>query len=387
MKRLAIITTHPIQYYAPFFRLLAAFEELSIKVFYTLGEKEVAFDRGFGRQIRWDIPLLEGYEYTFLKNTAQSPGSHHFQGVANPDLVKEVNQWKADAVLVFGWCYQSHLSALRYFKGKIPVYFRGDSHLLDEQPGLKKNLRRLALKWVYRHIDYAFYVGTANKRYFLSHGLKEAQLIFAPHAVDNQRFADDDEQYARQAKEWRLQLGIPEGQIVILFAGKFESKKNPLLLLQAAKHFSKSARFSFVFAGNGPLEEPLKEEAQGLVNVHFIDFQNQSYMPALYRLGDIFVLPSQGPGETWGLAVNEAMACSRPVLVSDKVGCAVDLVAEGCNGFVFSHDSVTDLTEKIKLVSNDITTMGAKSYRMIQDWCFEKQRAAFTDLINDSVNA
>ena len=387
MKRLAIITTHPIQYYAPFFKMLAASEGLRIKVFYTLGKQEATFDRGFGRQISWDVPLLEGYDHAFLKNTAQNPGSHHFQGITNPDLVKEINQWKADAVLVFGWCYVSHLNALRHYKGKIPVYFRGDSHLLDEQSGFRRNLRRLALKWVYHHIDYAFYVGTANKRYFLEHGLKEEQLIFAPHAIDNQRFADPDGQYARQAEEWRLQLRILKHQVVVLFAGKFEAKKNPLLLLQAAQHFRKSDRFSFVFAGNGPLEEQLKEEARGMANVHFMNFQNQSRMPALYRLGDIFVLPSQGPGETWGLAVNEAMACSCPVLVSDKVGCAADLVMNSRNGFVFSHNNLTDLTEKIRLLSTDIISMGAESYKIVQDWCFEKQSSAFTGLINAHVNA
>ncbi len=61
-------------------------------------------------------------------------------------------------------------------------------------------------------------------------------------------------------------------------------------------------------------------------------------MPILYRLGNVFCLPSKGPGETWGLAVNEAMASSRPVIVSNKVGCAADLVSEGANGYLFNYN-------------------------------------------------
>ena len=68
-------------------------------------------------------------------------------------------------------------------------------------------------------------------------------------------------------------------------------------------------------------------------------------MPIVYRLGDVFVLPSKGPIETWGLSVNEAMACSRAIIVSDRCGCGVDLVKEGINGYIFKRKSVKDLLE------------------------------------------
>ncbi|HXO74089.1 MAG TPA: glycosyltransferase, partial [Puia sp.] len=170
MKRLAIITTHPIQYNAPWFRMLAQSNRLLVKVFYTWEQSQQGskFDPGFGKKIEWDIPLLEGYEYCFVKNTAAEPGTHHFKGVINPTLNKEVESWNPDAVLVFGWSFSSHLACMRYFKGRIPVLFRGDSTLLDDKPGVKKWLRRVFLRWVYRFIDYALYVGINNKNYFLA---------------------------------------------------------------------------------------------------------------------------------------------------------------------------------------------------------------------------
>src|SRR4051812_18865346 len=97
--RLAIVTTHPIQYYAPIFKLLSKRGKIAIKVFYTWGESGFTnkFDPGFGKIIEWDVPLLDGYEYEFLENIANDKGSHHFNGIVNPDIINTIEKWKADA--------------------------------------------------------------------------------------------------------------------------------------------------------------------------------------------------------------------------------------------------------------------------------------------------
>ena len=161
-KRVAIVTSHPIQYYAPLFKLLA--QGIELKVFYTWGKDSVEkYDPGFGKKVQWDVPLLEGYDYQYLENTSTVPGSHHFKGIRNPTIIKELLDYNPAAILVIGWGYRSHLKVLRYFKGKIPLYFRGDSTLLDNYAsgfaGKAKNfLRRIFLIWVYIHVDKAFYV-------------------------------------------------------------------------------------------------------------------------------------------------------------------------------------------------------------------------------------
>lgn len=366
MKKLSIIITHPIQYYSPLFKLLAERNKIQIKVFYTWSQsKEKVYDEKFGQEIKWDIPLLEAYDYTFVKNRSKNPGSGSFKGVINPTLIKEIKNWNPDSILVFGWNHHSHFKAMRYFKGKIPVYFRGDSTLLDEVSGIKTFLRRNWLKYVYRFIDYAFYVGTNNKQYFLKHGLKKNQLIFAPHAIDNERFYDKSGKYSEKAIHWRQELGLSEKDIVFLFVGKFESKKDPLLLIKAANQLP---QHKFLFVGNGELEKEMKNIASE--NVFFLPFQNQSLMPVIYRIGDIFVLPSKGPQETWGLAINEAMACAKPVLVSEKVGCAVDLIEKNKNGFIFKSGSLNDLIEKIMFFSNNYVKFGEESLNKIKNRSF-----------------
>jgi glycosyltransferase involved in cell wall biosynthesis len=373
MRKLAIITTHPIQYYAPVFKWISQSKRVDLRVYYTLGKGNADFDPGFGKEIKWDIPLLEGYSYEFLENVSKQPGLNHFYGIVNPEAKKKISQFNPDAILIYGWNYQSHFQILRYFKNKIPVFFRGDSTLLDNQSILKKLLRKQALKWIFSYTDYAFYVGYANKEYFEWAGLKNKQLFFAPHAIDNGRFSLPR---SCEAVSLRTELGVKPGEALILFAGKLEPKKNPMLLLKA---FEKACLqcSHLLIVGNGVLEEELKTTATHSKlagNIHFMDFQNQTLMPAIYQASDLFCLPSSGPGETWGLAVNEAMATGLAVLVSDKVGCALDLV-DNQNGYVFPSGNLEELVSALeKLVkSGRLKEMGDLSFQKIKNYSFEIQ--------------
>jgi glycosyltransferase involved in cell wall biosynthesis len=383
MKKLAIITTHPIQYYAPIFKLLAERRKVCIKVFYTWGEAaQYRYDPGFGKSIIWDVPLLDGYDYQWVKNISKDPGSHHFNGIINPDINDQIEAFAPDALLVFGWAYQGHLKALRYFKGKMPVLFRGDSVVLVKHNVIKTALRYIRLRWVYRFIDHAFYVGTNNKNYFLKYGLKESQLSFAPHAIDNKRF---ENQRADEVAILKKQLEIGESDVVILFAGKLEKVKAPVSLLEAFLKLNQQGTH-LLFAGDGNLEAQLRAIAKGAGNIHFLGFKNQTEMPVIYQACDLFCLPSIS--ETWGLAVNEAMACGKAKLVSDKVGCAIDLVIPGENGNIFKSEDADDLLRSLtQLVKSKelLKAYGEKSQAIIASYNFEQIASAIENHINEKI--
>lgn len=362
MKKLAIISSHPIQYNAPLFALLAKEKDIDLMVFYTWGESSSSakYDPDFGKVIAWDIPLLEGYNYTFLNNTSKDPGSHRFKGIINPKLNQEIESWGADIVWIWGWAFDSHLKALCYFKGKIEVWFRGDSTLLDEPIGfsIKKLARRIFLTWVYSHVDKVFYVGTHNKTYYKKHGLKETQLFYAPHAIDNNRFSDSNGEKMKKAREWRKKLGYQDDDIVLLFAGKFEPRKNPFFLIDLIKSLE-SDKVKLLIVGNGPLENNLRQDLYNRNCVKFLNFQNQSNMPILYRLSDFYILPSLS--ETWGLAINEALASGTKVIASSFCGGTIDLINKD-NGMIFNPKS--DLMEVCKYINqkeNDITSLGERA--------------------------
>ena len=337
--RLAIVVSHPIQYCVPLYRRLAARKDIELRVFFTwhAGERP-QHDRGFGREVSWDIPLTEGYEYELVPNISRSPGTHHFWGIRNADLVRRVTDWGPDAVHITGYAFAAHLRAIRGLSRRgIPVLFRGDSHLLnDKRRGLRWVLKRFLLGHIYRDVRAFLYVGKHNYDYYRAFGVPESRLFYCPHSIDVDRFAEPNDELENKARRWREQLGIPEPTKVLLFAGKFEPVKRPIELMSAISRTESNAILLMV--GNGELEQEVQKLAAKMPErFRVLPFQNQSVMPVVYRLGDLFVLPSAS--ETWGLAVNEALASGRKVLLSNKVGCAPDVVRSTVEGQVFPWDN------------------------------------------------
>lgn len=379
-KRLAIVVTHPIQYYSPVFRILSERGVLDVCVFFTWEKEATRFDREFGRTFEWDIPLEEGYEHVFIPNGGSL--RRDFMGVRNPGMEERIESWGADALLVYSWNYLSHLRAMRRFHGRIPVFFWGDSNLVDPMPAWRKSLRNLFLRWVYRHVDRAFHVGSRSREYFKSVGFSDSELCFAPHSVDNDRFASASRAARGRAAEWRSSLGIGDDDVVFLFAGKFIGKKDPLLLMDA---FGETAcdKAHLVMVGDGELRGEMETRRRGDARIHILPFMNQSEMPIAYALCDVFCLPSRGPGETWGLAVNEAMACGKAVIVSDRVGCATDLVTDGENGYLFASGDRSDLVGKMRRMSDREAArrMGDVSRIRIASWNFTEIAVAFEQAV------
>lgn len=374
MNKLAIITSHPIQYYAPWFRHLAETINLDIKVFYLWDfgvTKKVDVD--FQQAIEWDIPLLVGYDYEFVPNVSPNPGAHNFWGLQNPSLVSRVKAYNPDAVLLMNYNYASIYRFLATWNShQIPLLFRGDSHRLLPSSGIKAIARQQFITQIYRRFAACLYVGKANYDYFRYHGVPERSLFFSPHAVENERFLAQALNATHQAKAWKQELGIPDDHTVILFTGKFETKKRPLDLLNAFLQANMKG-VSLLFVGAGSLLQDLKLRSYGSSNIYFAPFQNQSWMPRTYAIADLLVLPSYGKGETWGLVVNEAMCLACPVIVSSHVGCAQDLVHPHRNGLIFSAGNVSALADSLKEALSDrqrLKAWGKESSQIISHYSY-----------------
>lgn len=347
--RLAVIVTHPIQYYSPLYQRLAGRTDLECKVFFTWhAGGRAKHDPGFKRDVQWDIPLTNDYDVELLTNNSRTPGSNRFWGIQNPKLVERVNEWSPDAVHITGYKYRSHLSAMHgFYRRKVPVLFRGDSHLLDQPKGVKWLLKKALLRRVYSWAAACLYVGQNNYDYYMQIGVPKSKLFYCPHCIDVPRFSEPDTQWASDARQWRSQLGIPNTAKVVLYAGKFEPRKRPLQLMNAVLSID-DPNLVILMVGDGPLANEVYAVAQRSPDrARVLSFQNQTRMPAVYRMGDIVALPSAF-GETWGLAVNEAIACGRRVLLSDKVGGAPDLIKSCADGATFACADWNDFRLKLK---------------------------------------
>lgn len=380
MKKLAIITTHPIQYNAPLFRLLAQRRRIAVKVFYTWGQaKDAVYDARFGRVRQWDIPLLEGYEYEFVTNVARHPDSNRFWGVVNPRLLRRLQQEQFDALLVYRWSLWSHLRLMQTRPGGMQLLFRGDS-VWNSGGLLKEVFRQWLLRFVYRKVNTALYVGARNKTYYEKAGLQPGQLVYAPHAVENTRFAAAAAEREEAARKKRSGLQLPDDAVVFLYAGKFYAVKQLDLLIHAFRQLPGN-HFRLLLVGNGEQEQDLRQQAAGDDRILFLPFANQSEMPVVYRMSDVFVLPSKS--ETWGLAVNEAMACGRPAIVSDACGCAPELIIPGTTGFVFASGNEGNLLQQLQACADKsrLRQMGVHALQHIQQFSLERVAAAIEEAV------
>lgn len=339
-QRLAVVLSHPTQYYSPWFRQLAEQTDLPLRVFY-LWEFGVTRqqDRQFGNTFKWDVDLLSGYEHEFVPNRSRDPGTHHFRGLDNPTLTTRLAAWQPDALLLFGYNWKSHVQAIAWARLRgIPLLFRGDSHFIGR--GSPRWPKRFLLGLLYRQFRAFLAVGAANHDYFRTLGVPAQRVVFAPHAVDDSLFDPSSDEHQSAASRLRTSLRIGADQTVILFAGKFLPAKQPMELLQAFGEIG-DPHATLVYVGDGPLRPELEQWAAKNpgINVRFLPFANQSEMPARYLLADLFALPSRGLYETWGLAVNEAMHMGVPALVSNRVGCQRDLVTHDQTGWVFDVEA------------------------------------------------
>jgi glycosyltransferase involved in cell wall biosynthesis len=366
LPRLAVVLSHPTQYYSPWFRWVRAHTGLPFRVFYLWDSGVVpTADPQFRRDVAWDVDLLSGYDHEFVPNVARHPGADRFTGFQNPGLTRRLAAWKPDAVLLFGYKWTSHLKVVAWASlHGIPLLLRGDSHLLGRgSPPLRS---RLALRLLFARFRAFLYVGTANRAYFEAFGVPARRLFLSPHSVDASHFDRDSPAPAEAAAALRSRLGLGPDTRVVLFAGKFVPAKQPAELMAAFASLDAPGT-ALVMAGDGPEREALVDLAArlqgGLRNssLHFLPFANQSEMPARYRLADLFVLPSKGVYETWGLAVNEAMHMGVPCLVSDRVGCQADLVTDGETGWVFRVGEPDGLAQALGRALGDLGTPGRRA--------------------------
>jgi glycosyltransferase involved in cell wall biosynthesis len=204
-------------------------------------------------------------------------------------------------------------------------------------------------------------VGSANRDYFSTFGVPEQKLHFSPHSVDASLFDPSKPAILSGAGRLRADLRL-SGKKVVLFAGKLVAAKQPMELLIAFAEVNPPDAVLLI-AGDGPEKAGLQSYASSHPNrpeVRFLPFTNQTEMPALYLIADIFALPSRGVYETWGLAVNEAMHMGVPCLVSDRVGSQRDLVTDGETGWVFE---ATDPPSLKTALSRALEDSGSPSRR------------------------
>jgi glycosyltransferase involved in cell wall biosynthesis len=388
--RLAIVVSHPIQYFSPLYAQLARRSDLELTVYYC--ERwglEKILDKDFGSEVQWDLPLLDGYESRFLPNRSLSPAPGAFFGLWNPSLLAELRRTRPDAVLVNGYNYATCWLAFAYCAlNGVPLILRGESNLLSPRTLAVRAAKRVILGALFRRVSCFLYIGKDSKDYYRHYGVEESRLVHAPYGVDNDFWRRGREKWRGRRELLRARIGVPDERPVIVFAGKLIDAKEPLLLLEAFSRVRRRRPCALLFAGDGPLRPELERRIgrHAIADVHIAGFLNQSEMPRAYVAGDLLVLPSRD--EPWGLVVNEAMNFGLPVVVTDRVGCAKDLVEPGVNGAVVPSGDGAALEAEIERLVADAELRrkwGARSEEIVAGFSLAAAAAGIVASVRSAV--
>jgi glycosyltransferase involved in cell wall biosynthesis len=358
------VANHPIQYHAPLFRSLAQSPELRFSVAFVEQLDRQRQGRGFGVPFEWDVPLLEGYRWRVLK-TRRLGGTRVLQ-----EARRQVRELDAEAVLLTGWQTLPLVQVLRAARQeRVPIIMRGESSGLKSRGRLVRGLHAALL----RQVDAFLVIGSANRDFYTSYGIAGSRLFDAPYFVDNVRFAREAGRDVALRHEFRARYSVPPSATCFLFAGKFERKKHPEHLLSALARLRRrdpGCAAHVLLVGEGALSAQLRAMTRAHeLPVTFAGFLNQSEIAAAYVASDALVLPSDH-GETWGLVVNEAMACGRPALVSDRVGCGPDLIVPGVTGERYPFGDVQALSSVLEDWTRDpgrLVEMGRAARKRVLD--------------------
>jgi glycosyltransferase involved in cell wall biosynthesis len=371
--RVGLFVTHPIQYFAPIWRRLAATPDIDLRVyFFSDHSVRGGVDPGFGREVKWDVPLLDGYAHEFLSRDVplDRPAATR---MADPGCVFDAGQF--DAVMIHGYTHGFERQVVAQAKRRgIPIVMRGEFTDVTPFGGrgrLKAVLRDLFLRRFYRTVAAFCYIGQDARAHLLRLGVREHKLHFSPYSVDTTLFDAQMAQFDR--KSIRAELKIPDDGIVLLFSGKFIPRKDPLALIEAVAGMEPNAasRVWIIMIGDGELHAQVASRGKQVLGDRLIlpGFVNQSQIGQYFVAADVFVLPSLF--ETWGLVVNEAMQFGLPVIATDRVGATRDLVETGLSGVVYSAGdrhalgaAIDSLVRSPSLVSE----MGDAAKRKVSDY-------------------
>jgi glycosyltransferase involved in cell wall biosynthesis len=325
-------------------------ESVDLHVFFAHRQlPEHQAEAGFGIPFEWDSNLLTGFEYSFLDNRSRNPGTTRYSGCDTPQIAASLESGRFDAVLTMGWYLKSYVQALMTCgRAGLRSMVRGDSTLAASRGPIVPLLKRLLYPALLRRIDAFLVVGRQSRSYLESFGVTDDRMFWSPHSVDNDWFARRAHESIDSLASIRADLGCRPHEMIVLFVGKFIQCKRPMDLVRAlATLRERGVPVRGVFVGHGELYSEIRRIGDRIeAPIELVGFKNQSELPAIYAAADLLVLSSDR--ETWGLVVNEAMACGTPAIVSSAVGCADDLIEPGVTGFQYPVGDIDALAGAIE---------------------------------------
>lgn len=360
--RVAVISTHPIQYFAPLWREIEKTKQVELKVFYCcdFGTEEYV-DPGFGKAFKWDVDLRAGYDSEFLP-IRQRPKDLGFWETDNSTVTKALAKFRPQILLLLGYGHLTNWRALIWARSQgVRVLTLSDSELRHPRKAWVRIAKQFLVRVFFSQLDGALPISSSNAQYYRHYGLGNDQLYWGAQPIDGSRFGRAMGERSVRRAAMRAKLNIEPNEFVFAAVGKYVAKKRTEDVVRAwlALERSLRSRSHLLLIGEGELRPELEllaqqPEAEG--RVILTGFINQQELPFFYLVSDATVLASET--EPHGQVVTESLFLGVPAIVSDRVGCVGprDVLRDGINGFVFRCGDIKALTVVMERLMSDPET-------------------------------
>jgi len=333
----SVFSTRPTQFGPPFYRYVSERAAIDLTVYYTTTVvPNEPPDPELARATSWDDNTMLGYKYR------DASGRRQYSAL-----------WKAiresDLSIVEGWRHRTSLLAIsiaRLTRRRVAVHT--DTTGLRARSRPASLLRDAVLRVLLLFPDCYFATGSAAARELERLGVSASRIFRYPYTVDVVTLRQRWEQFSRSRRLERMRLGIPEEASVILAVIKLVDREGPHDVIDAFHVLAGDyTDVWLVLVGDGPLrsEIELAATSKGNGRVLLTGYVDYDDLPRFYAIADVFVHP--GRFEPWGASVHEALACGLPVIASDGVGSAEDLVVYGRTGYVYPRGDTHALHAKL----------------------------------------
>jgi glycosyltransferase involved in cell wall biosynthesis len=383
-----VLSELPTAYRWPLFQRVAREPGLDLTVFFYSRNEA---DRS------WSVPVADdGNErprVVFLPGRA-----FHLRGRRslffhwNPSVLRELKRDRFDVVVVPGWSMPTSVAAAFVCRArKVPYVVFSETHGRSPRPAWLRAVKRVALRPVVAGASAWLATGTLSEDFFVRHGAERSRIFRFANTPDVDALRESVAAQRPGRQRVREALGIPVDAVVALFVARLIGAKDPATLLEAQARLEAEGNAPWlVLVGDGPESKSLRAfaAARNLVRVRFAGSREPAELPALYAAADLFVLPSRH--EPWGVVVNEAMAAGLPVVLTDRVGAAADLLQDGVNGRLVPAGDAAALASALGSIARDEAMrarMGRESLRIVGGWGYEPSVRGFESAVRAAAGA